>query len=493
MSKLNILGIVFGLSILSLGSCNSTYEPGESIASSAAVYSFSVKGTTNQLADVDTVFFTVDLIKSQIFNADSLPYGTRVNALIPSVKTLDGVSAMEYIVKRPGLSDTVYDFIKNPNDSIDFSNGPVSLHIVSPDGLVERTYTVTVNVHKIKSDSLEWALTKRVQLPTSLPGTVARTGAALAGEKAYILTADNTGLYSLMSSEDAYSGVWVEVESDLGTLGNPVPESLRGGDENLYILNGAGRMFSSSDGGENWTDSGFDYAEIFGELSGVPVGTTRMSDGTYGILNGTTGAVEALPGDDFPVTGASAGVLFSFPMSTNPNLVILGGRTASGTLCDAAWCFDGTNWARLSNTPLPDGGLENMALVPYTSFADANVWDTEEYACLLAFGGRNASGEARRTVYISRDYGMSWRVADELLQLPEYFPASYGMQGFVMNHLTKAEDLARIPGMMSRATKPVTSWEVRYIFLAGGYTADGNNSPYLWCGVINRLSFKPLI
>ena len=66
-----------------------------------------------------------------------------------------------------------------------------------------------------------------------------------------------------------------------------------------------------------------------------------------------------------------------------------------------------------------------------------NAWDAQSYSSLLAFGGMDAAGVASRTVYVSRDYGMSWRKADKLLQLPDYFAAARGMQGFVITHLTK--------------------------------------------------------
>jgi hypothetical protein len=44
----------------------------------------------------------------------------------------------------------------------------------------------------------------------------------------------------------------------------------------------------------------------------------------------------------------------------------------------------------------------------------------------------------------------------------------------------------------SRATAPITQWEVPYIYLFGGYDSEGYLYNSVWRGVINRLSFKPL-
>ena len=45
----------------------------------------------------------------------------------------------------------------------------------------------------------------------------------------------------------------------------------------------------------------------------------------------------------------------------------------------------------------------------------------------------------------------------------------------------------------SRAVTPVTTWECPYIYLYGGDNASGSLNPQVWRGVINRLTFKPLI
>ena len=73
--------------ILSGVSCNSsddeqiTYTLSESVRVSA----FSLAANDSVLANLDTIFFTIDLNGGQIYNADSLPKGTDVSALIANI------------------------------------------------------------------------------------------------------------------------------------------------------------------------------------------------------------------------------------------------------------------------------------------------------------------------------------------------------------------------------------------------------------------------
>ncbi len=56
------------------------------------------------------------------------------------------VSEAEITFKRADMTDSVFDYLNHSTDSIDFSNGPAKLRLVSSDGKAERTYTISVNV-----------------------------------------------------------------------------------------------------------------------------------------------------------------------------------------------------------------------------------------------------------------------------------------------------------------------------------------------------------
>lgn len=117
-----------------------------------------------------------------------------------------------------------------------------------------------------------------------------------------------------------------------------------------------------------------------------------------------------------------------------------------------------------------------------------------------------------KQVYISYDFGITWKDADTYLQFPSDFPAFSSAQAFVKDYTLTSRAMsdgawtdiptAGLPAWAtpvniaaqagSRVSKPVTSWECPYIFLFGGYGADGNLIPYVTRGVINRFTFQPL-
>ena len=116
---------------IGLTGCNSTgqtldYEP----PSGAVVKSFSLSADDKVLENLDKVFFSIDLTTGNIFNADSMPYGTKTDKLVPVITT-GGASAVELVVSRPEKEDTTYNYLTNSTDSIDFSYAPVKLKIQS--------------------------------------------------------------------------------------------------------------------------------------------------------------------------------------------------------------------------------------------------------------------------------------------------------------------------------------------------------------------------
>ena len=99
--------------------CNSSDEVTEYIPSNAAVRSFSLTADSKVLPHLDSVFFSIDLFTGDIFNADSLPFGTNTSALVPVILT-NGSSVAELSVPRPNMPDTLMNYLENSTDSVDF-------------------------------------------------------------------------------------------------------------------------------------------------------------------------------------------------------------------------------------------------------------------------------------------------------------------------------------------------------------------------------------
>lgn len=502
MKKFTVISMAALSAAMTFVGCNSTtYEPGEETASSVAISSFSLSKDTKVLANLDTVFFSIDLNNAQIFNADSLPYGTPVNKLVPVIKMLDNVSKAEIKVQRANGTDTVYNYLLSSTDSIDFSNGPAYLTVASPSGDLERTYTIKVNVHKLVSDSLMWSETARTELPTSLAALTAQRTVKM-GSKTYCLTTD-TRTWAIARREGA-EGEWsnynVEMPSDAYI------SEFCASDEALYIIAG-GKLHKSVDEGRSWSDTGLDVNHLYGAYGNSILYAVNNS-GKWFTGMYPEGAVEEMqPG--MPVTGTSQIVNFSFPLAGSVIATMVGGRDSDDILCADTWGFDGSSWARISTVPLP-AAYEGMTLVPFFVFTVSSTFEATRHSILLAFNGQNDS-DMNDKVYISGDCGRTWRLAGSLLQLPEYFPMVANAQAFLetivlgsrscgewldfpTNYILPATARVLPPMMpLSRATEPVTSWDCPYIYFYGGTLKNGTLNPYIWRGTINRMTFKPIL
>lgn len=470
-----------------VAACNSDYEPAIVTSENVEVTAFSLTADAKVLSNLDSVFFSIDLVNARIFNADSLPYGTKVNKLIPKITT-QGVREAELIVPRPGKADTTYNYLTNATDSIDFSNGPVRLRLVSQSGAVERSYQIKVNVHQVKSDSLEWGGAAIDKLPGRVDNLKESRTVEFAG-KFYTMLNDGTNYYMATQSHPATG-------YKLGSMTLPY-NGMQGLDVNsfhatsnaAYVLGPDGALLTSSDADlYKWNATSVSgWHAIVATYADQVIGSRKKADGSWTLEYYPSGKSEALPAG-FPVRGTSQTVSYRFEMSTNTNVLILGGRTAKETLTADCWSYDGNTWAKLTskNVMLP---IEGVTLIPYFTIRTGADWVSNRFSTLVAFGGRNGLGTISRDVYISYDFGIQWIKAGELMQLPAYVPATEYAQAFVVDEELTVDKAKSAP---ARIVRPITSWECPYIYVYGGYTADGKLSDNLWRAVINRFTFKPI-
>ena len=150
-NKLPLYFIVTILAAMFSAGCNSDTD-GIDIAGdfgNCTVTSFSLQKDDSVLAYLDSVFFSIDVVNAEIFNADSLPKGTDVSKLLVNVSTSSARSC-ELTYRIPGtLRDTTVNYVDEPNDSINFADGPVKMVVTSYDGQTKMTYNVRVNVHEV--------------------------------------------------------------------------------------------------------------------------------------------------------------------------------------------------------------------------------------------------------------------------------------------------------------------------------------------------------
>lgn len=473
----------------------------ETMYSSTAITSFNIKSNSKVLANLDSIFFTIDLEKGMIFNADSMPYGTNITKLVPNIGT-PGSSKIELIVRNSSvMRDTTLTYTTSMRDSIDFSAGAVIARVTSLNEKYTQNFSIKVNVHKVKSDSLVW---DRMAW-RNMPGSPVSQKTLLHGNE----------VYTFLREADGSTSVWVtdNPAGDNSTVtpvalpADAVMRSIVSNGSEFFCLDGSGNLLTSADG-DTWNPTGSVWSHIYGAYGSTILGV-RKDGGKYWFAtypdNGTATEVPA----DCPVSGTSDMlVMEESKWSYSPQAIFTGGRIANGNLTSATWSYDGSQWAKISMTPI-DRSKEDMTMFPYFTYRKANnSWRMTKDFTLFATGGRLADGMLSNYVYISVDQGITWQRADKLMQMPGYiapfaeanaivWPSELtGRSGSgVWNEMASPE----IPAWLmpvdegGRAVKPVTSWECPYIYLYGGVNSSGALSPVVWRGVINRLTFKPLI
>ncbi len=458
--------------------CNDKSDDEVTITSTyanTAVTSFSLQSDDSVLANLDSVYFSIDLIEARIFNADSLPVGTDVSRLLVSVGTSSAQSC-NLTFRIPNTTrDTTINIIDSPNDSINFADGPVLMEVTSYDGMAKRTYEVKVNVHLSVPDTLRWDNFDGRPLPSTLSAPTSQK-TVLFNDKAYCFTSDGTSASLSTTATPFDESSWVKKSISL-PAGSAV-NSIEATTEALYLIDGDDILYSSADG-ISWTSTGVKMNHIYGGYGSRLLGARHDSDGWKQVTYPATTEISLPAG--CPVGGTSPLISYETKWSTSSMAITLGGRMADGSLTGEAWVFDGTSWNEMSTDGID--AREDISIFPYMTIrTDSTNWSVTERSALIALGGKDDSGNASKTVYVSHNFGITWSTADDYLQLPDDIAPFYGAQALIFD--------TTLP--VSRVARPIEEWECPYIYLFGGYTSDGDLINEVQRGVINRFTFKPI-
>ncbi len=473
--------------ILSMFSCkNDDDESITQLSDSVRVTAFSLVKDDSVLVNLDTVFFTIDLDRGLIYNADSLPKGTDVSALVANIN-FDNVSeAMIYVDKGdPAKNDTI-NYAFAPNDSIDFT-GKVSLKVTSESGLNVMTYSVKVNVHRIYPDSLYWTVPFGVKsLPCGKEVAVDEQKTIYYKDKVHTWIKEGETI-TLYTTENPY-GEWNKQSLSLSFT--PNWQSLQAADEELYVLSSTGELFSSTNG-VDWTTTDRTFYSLQGvwesQLLGVVKENGAYKHDYYPRPEGYTPIPVA---DDFPIAGSSPMVVFDSKWGS-PQSIMVGGRTQHNVLTGATWGYDGDNWAQLDGSIQP---CEGVALFPYSSFETNEYWETTEYKTWFAIGGRGEQG-VTRAMYMTINNGNTWTEAPVSLSIPSYIkPRAYASAIVVeSDYVAQPTGWKMMPATpWMRTITRAEDYKIPHIYLFGGEDNSGRVYNEIWRGVIGRLSYPPI-
>ena len=496
----SLISVITVLGILVTGCNKDSDNSVEYIpTSNCAVTAFALQSNMKVLSHLDSVFFSIDLDKGLIFNAEPLPEGTDITALIPIIsypKTARGaVITMTGGKKRTGQTD----YLKNPSDSIDFS-GDVSFVLTAEDGVSVKEYKIKVNVYGFDPDSLQWDNTALSTLPSRAPSPRTQKTVAFS-DKIYSLIEESDGSNTMSYTSLPSTGEWTKRKTDLSFV--PDIRSFTATDNKLYILSSEGDLYESEDG-QRWNSTDNNWNAILGGYGDHLLGIRQPSGGAMVHTRyPLDGYKETAIAEGFPVKGFTNMGVFSTKWARYPIALLYGGYNTSGKIQQSTWAYDGSTWANISEYKAVP--LEGASLVPYFIYRKtSNIWIINEYSIWLLMGGRMADGSINREVYVSYDNGVNWRKGPVSMQLPEFIPGVCHADAVIFD--TPMTDNIE-PKAWKRMESPVRpglrklpfdmngydiSWNCPCIYIFGGINGNGTLEDAVWKGVLNRMTLRPI-
>lgn len=467
-------------------------------AVSVAVTNFTLTADKKVMDNLDQVFFSIDLAHGVIFNADSLPVGTKVSKLIPVITYPADVSAAELKVDD-GTEVKTFDYKSSPTDSIDFTR-PVQLTLTAGDGVTKSVYTIKVNVHTNDPDSVIWDRIATTALPSRLEHPTAQKTIKW-HDTVLSMIEEEDGSYTIATTDDLMEAHWTSTQ--LTTEERMRVSTLQATPTALYILTEDGSLLTSSDA-LNWQSTGETWVNTIGAYGDVLLGIGGNAvRGLYHVHYPAANLPETPIENDFPIEGYSAFAAVTSDWAARPIGLMTGGRLANGTLTAATWGFDGETWTRLDVTSPP--ALEGALVVPYYIYRQTSTaWIQTEFDVWLLLGGRLSDGSLNQSVYVSYTNGVNWNKAPDLMQLPDFMQPGYDADGIVMSSpreanladawTTRANPSLRGPmRIVYDIDGYQIKWECPYIYLFGGYDTTGTLNNIIWRGVLARLTYTPLM
>ena len=391
------LAILFGLT-----SCFSDDETSSSTQQQkdALIYAFSL--SNSDIPELANISFTIDHKNEEIYNIDSLTYGTKVSSVLLSI-----TSNAAYIeAMAEATNDTVY---WASSDSIDFSK-PVKLKVYSYDGSVQKTYTARLNIHQQNGSDFTWKMltNKATNKTISNQKTILFSDAFFS----YVKVGNEVLLYVSVDG----GNIWLP-QSMKDFPSEPDLSNMLVFDNAINVTTASGKIFQSSIDGKNWFEKA---SYIDGEVAVVKTllgirGVTMngileksgvLYYGTSTDMNTWTISDDPIA-PNFPVKGFGAA-------SNNIGLILVSGIDKNDERLNTTWLTAHDRvWIQTVDEKINAlKKVEGPALVHY-----ANKY--------YLIGGKDASGKCMEDIYVSATNGVTWTKANSLTITDYYTPRAY--------------------------------------------------------------------
>lgn len=462
--KNRIVLFVAGCIALFLSSCLNSDDQEYEIPKDCQITAFSVDHDSILGGKLDTVKFVIDQVGGQIFNPDSLPYGTEVEKVVCTVSVATGTYTIE--VTQDALPDST--FYWNREDSLDFSK-PVKFVTKAYDGITTKVYIAKINVHQVVPDSMSWELYDPSLLGFPVKEQKVVTWSEENNEYYYMYAqgTDASKGYSLYKSSVSDAKSWTELTLNGLPAGEVRLSQMTEYEDALFVPTTKGALYCSVDG-KDWTlvEQNYSVKTLLGAIEAVNDGSLKQPSFLSAIVdnNGMLSfaslnkdlkewQIGEVVYDNFPITGFGSLASYSTSSKQN-NLTVVAGKDKNGKLLNSAWStMNGYQWVLL--TDIESDYFDKREGVMLSAYDDK--------FCLI--GGIGESNKAFKDIYFSIDRGVTWTLSDTLTVMPE----DYKARGFASVLVDKEKFM---------------------LIFGGKENNNANDLDQIWKGRINRLGFK---
>lgn len=398
----------------SLGTLNKTYlyNNGDTIKKNT-------DGTdSTTTVDCSKYKLTIDQLKHEVYNVDSLPAGVNFRKVVCAVNTKNaGILALKRLKKKDTDKDTL-DYYTS--DSVDFSV-PREFRVYSTDGTNYRNYEVRLNVHKEQPDSFVWHRQSVAEIVGGMSGVASDMKLLPMGDKMYMAIADGHNMYIAVKDINDDSKPWRVTGSNMNMVFTAEGcKNIAVFNNYIYLYN-QGNLFRAADG-RTWekpaTEGFNDVKRLVGAGNGKLYATT--SSGIISSADGVKWTAATLDGEAtaLPVENVTVCTL---PSKTNKDVervLMIGdaqqGDTAAvvwGKLEDKSESVDSYQWSQYEGV--------NKYMLPNMKGLSVMVFDGKLYA--IGGEGQNGSkAQPYNKLYCSTDQGLTWKPSS-LFTLPKDF------------------------------------------------------------------------
>lgn len=338
-----------------------------------------------------------------VYNVDSLPFGTELDSLVASFyfKTSIGYAVFY------SDSDTV---VLSTTDTLNFTQRPCLLYVLSEDQKHEQYYHIYVNVHKVDPDLYVWNCSTDKLFDGNKD-----VHAEYFHDQICLFAQDGLGA-CLFTSADGRQ--WSAAQQPVGLPKESNVRQIIKGDNYLYYAEGT-TLYRSADG-LHWTAQDcsslglslesmlFYYHDLVWAVASDAAGslffTTMQEDGemTKQEIDGMSSLDEHFPISDF------SSLTFE-GKSGRLRAMIMGGHDKAGNALNSRWNIE---WVQESATSgyyrMENFTIEQPSFAPLTGAS--LVWYDDH---ILMFGGADQNTTiGTYPILESIDEGMNWMVPD---------------------------------------------------------------------------------